>query len=177
MEQINQYPIGKYKEPEEITKEMYASYIDVIALFPGNIKLEIMTLNNEQLDTSYRKEGWTVRQLVHHVADSNINCFARIKFALTEDNPTIKPFVEEKWAELSDAKHISILPSLSILEGIHKRWAILLKGLEKQDWNRMFFHPDLNKSQTVAEAMAKYSWHCSHHLVQIKNLKNQMQWK
>lgn len=177
MEQINQYPIGKYKEPEVITEEMCISFIDIIALFPKNLKSTLMSLDDEQLDTPYRNGSWTVRQVVHHLADSNINCFARIKFALTEDNPTIKPFVEEKWAELSDAKHISILSSLSILEGIHERWAILLKGLEKQDWNRTFFHPDLNKSQTIAEAMAKYSWHCSHHLAQIKNLKNQMLWK
>lgn len=177
MEQINQYPIGKYKEPEVITEEMCISFIDMIALFPKNLKSVVMSLDDEQLDTPYRKGSWTVRQVVHHLADSNINCFARIKFALTEDNPTIKPFVEEKWAELSDAKHISILPSLSILEGIHERWTILLKDLGKQDWNRMFFHPDLNKSQTIAEAMAKYSWHCNHHLAQIKNLKKQMQWK
>src|SRR5690606_29725638 len=173
----NQYPIGKYKEPEVITEEMCASYIDVIALFPGNIKSAVMGLDDKQLDTPYRKGGWTVRQVVHHLADSNINCFARIKFALTEDNPIIKPFAEEKWAELPDAKHISILPSLSILEGIHERWMILLKGLEKPYWDRTFFHPELNKSQTVAEAMAKYSWHCNHHLAQIKNLKKQMQWK
>jgi ribosomal protein S18 acetylase RimI-like enzyme len=173
----NQYPIGKYKEPEIITEEMCISFIDIIASFPKNLKSAIMSLNDKQLDTPYRNGSWTVRQVVHHLADSNINCFARIKFALTEDYPTIKPFVEEKWAELSDAKHISILPSLIILEGIHERWAILLKGLGKKDWNRTFFHPDLNKSQTVAEAMAKYSWHCSHHLAQIKNLKKQMQWK
>ncbi|MGV7107132.1 YfiT family bacillithiol transferase [Flavobacterium sp. U410] len=173
----NQYPTGKYKKPEVITEEMCISFIDTIASFPKNLKSAIMSLNDKQLDTPYRNGSWTVRQVVHHLADSNINCFARIKFALTEDNPTIKPFVEEKWAELSDAKHISILPSLSILEGIHERWVILLKGLEKQDWDRTFFHPDLNKSQTVAEAMAKYSWHCNHHLAQIKNLKNQMLWK
>lgn len=177
MEQINQYPIGKYKEPEVITEEMCMSFIDMIASFPKNLKSAVMSLDDEQLNTPYRKGSWTVRQVVHHLTDSNINCFARIKFALTEDNPTIKSFAEEKWTELPDAKHLSILPSLSILECIHERWAILLKGLEKQDWDRTFFHPDLNRSQTIAEAMAKYSWHCSHHLAHIKNLKKQMQWK
>jgi len=167
----NQYPIGRYEEPGTIEKEMLPACIDTIALFPWELKMALDGLHDEQLDLPYRNGGWTVRQVVHHLADANINCFARIRFALTENNPVIKPFAEQQWAELSDAKRGPILPSLKILEGIHERWAALLENLAEEDWQKTFFHPDLGKSQTIAEAMARYSWHCRHHLAQIVNLK------
>ncbi|WP_418502625.1 YfiT family bacillithiol transferase [Flagellimonas sp.] len=175
-EDLHRYPIGKYSDPGMVTEPMRLSYIRTIALLPEELEAMVGGLSDDQLDLSYRKGGWIIRQLVHHLADSNINCFARIKFALTEDNPIIKPFREVPWADTPDAKHFSVNASLLILKGLHSRWALLLETLDAEDWKRTFFHPELNKNQSVEEAMAKYSWHCRHHLAHISAAKERMGW-
>ncbi|WP_318345539.1 YfiT family bacillithiol transferase [Flagellimonas baculiformis] len=175
-EDLHRYPIGKFREPEMVTASMRLSFVQTIALFPEELEAMVGGLSDDQLDFPYRKGGWSIRQLIHHLADSNINCFARIKFALTEDNPIIKPFREEQWAETPDAKHFSVNASLLILKGLHSRWTLLLETLDAEDWKRTFFHPEVKKNQSVEEAMAKYSWHCRHHLAHISAAKETMGW-
>lgn len=165
------YPIGAYVEPEMITEGLRSRYIRTIASLPKELGILVRGMEDRDLDVPYRKGGWTVRQVVHHLADSNINCFARIKFALTEIHPTVKPFGEMQWAESHDAKDFPIEASLYILRGIHSRWAALLETLEEEDWKRTFFHPDLGRSQSVEQAMSKYDWHCRHHLAHIAQTK------
>jgi len=125
-------------------------------------------LSEVQLDTAYRPGGWTVRQVVHHCADSHMNSFIRFKLALTEENPTIKPYHEDKWAEMADAKNLPIEPSLKILEGLHDRWAILIKSLSDQDLQKTFYHPANQKTITLATTIALYAWHSRHHLEHVK---------
>ena len=173
---LEKYPIGNYEEPSSITKEMRSDYISIIASFPENLKYEVASLTDEKLNTPYRDGGWTIRQVVHHLADSNMSCFSRIKYALTEESPVIKPFEEDVWAILLDAHHFPIEPSLKILEGVHARWAALLGSLDEKDWKRDFFHPQLSKNLKIEEAMAKYTWHCNHHLAHITHTKQKMGW-
>tara|TARA_R110002167_G_scaffold190051_2_gene392297 strand:- start:158 stop:712 length:555 start_codon:yes stop_codon:yes gene_type:complete len=173
---LEKYPIGNYEEPSSITKEMRSEYSSIIASFPENLKYELVSLTDEKLNTPYRDGGWTIRQVVHHLADSNMSCFSRIKYALTEESPVIKPFEEGVWAILLDAHHFPIEPSLKILEGVHARWAALLDSLDEKDWKRDFFHPQLSKNLKIEEAMAKYTWHCKHHLAHITHTKQKMGW-
>src|ERR1035438_5796075 len=136
------YPIGKYQRPQEFTKEKYIECIKTIELFPSRLIKEISNLSDEQLDTPYRPYGWTIKQVVHHCADSHYNAFIRFKLALTEDKPTIKPYLEDKWAKLPDTTLAPIEFSLQILEGLHKRWIILLKSMSEEDFKRQFIHPE-----------------------------------
>lgn len=123
------YPIGKFEKPEELTKDYLEKCISVIEQFPSLLRAETHHLTDEQLDTRYRPEGWTVRQVVNHCADSHMNAVIRVKWALTEHKPTIKPYFEDRWAELPDGTSISIEPALNLLDGLHKRWATLLRSL------------------------------------------------
>ncbi len=170
------YPIGNFKRPENISKEILNEWISVIAQFPDNLRREVSNLTDVQLDTNYRPGGWTIRQLVHHCADSHINSFIRFKLALTEENPTIKPYFEERWAELSDSKKYPIEPSLKIISGIHERWAALLNGMKDKDMERSFFHPEQGRAYKLSEATGIYAWHCRHHLAHITSLKKGQDW-
>jgi len=166
------YPIGKFSLPDTISKELVNQWISTIATFPSELTKEVELLSEEQLNTPYRPEGWTVRQVVHHCADSHMNSLIRLKLALTEDKPTIKPYFEERWAELPDSKNMSILPSLKMLEGIHERWTTLLRSLDEGQLNREFIHPEHGKTFRVIENIGLYAWHCNHHLAHIVHLKN-----
>src|SRR6202040_4271264 len=137
------YPIGKMEMPKEISAAKRQQAIESIAAAPKNLREAVRGLNDAQLDTPYRDGGWTVRQVVHHVPDSHINSYIRFKFALTEHEPTIKPYDESVWAELVDAKTAPVEPSLSLLDGLHHRWAVLLRSLSEEDVKRKFFHPEL----------------------------------
>lgn len=170
------YPIGKLVIPKNITLEIINNYIEVIENFPVIIISEVNNLSDEQLNTQYRPEGWTIRQVVHHCADSHMNAFIRFKLALTEETPTIKPYLENKWAELSDSKLIPIDSSLKIIEGLHHRWSILLNNLSEYDYKKEYLHPETNRKFRLDEAMALYSWHCNHHLAHITNLKKMKDW-
>ena len=170
------YPIGKFKKPENITNEILTSWKNDIATFPLRLKKEVDNLSDNQLDTPYRPDGWTIRQVVHHCADSHINSFIRFKLALTENNPTIKPYYEERWAELTDSKYFPIEPSLKILEGIHYRWSELLDKLTNEDLEKTFTHPEHNKTFNLLENIGVYAWHCNHHLAHITTLKVRNNW-
>ncbi len=171
------FPIGKFKKPVEITTQILLNYIKEISTFPKRIQLEVENLTDEQLDTPYRNGGWTIRQVVHHCADSHMNSLIRLKLTLTEDKPTIKPYYEDRWAELFDSKNMSIQPSLKMLEGIHERWTLLLNNLTKEQLGRTFIHPEHGREFRLDENIALYAWHCNHHLAHITSLKLRMGWK
>lgn len=137
----NKYPIGQFTHPEMTTDEHVAVWIEEIEKFPTVLRQTVANWSNEQLSTKTKPDGWMVAQVIHHLADSHMNSFIRFKLALSEDRPTIKPYAEDRWADLADGKDLDIENSLQILEGLHKRWVILLKSLYKEDLQRTFFSP------------------------------------
>jgi hypothetical protein len=151
-------------------------WINDIKILPQQLIDTCENLNDAQLDTPYRPEGWTLRQVVHHVADSHVNAYIRYKLACTELNPTIKPYLEAKWAELNDAKKEDIQISLDILQSIHRRWVIHLHNMSEADWKRTFFHPESLKTFVLEKNLGLYSWHGRHHLAHITNTKERMGW-
>jgi hypothetical protein len=162
------FPIGRFSATAQMTPEYLSSCVKILEDFPALLKAETDNLSEVQLDTPYRPEGWTVRQVVHHCADSHMNSFIRFKLALTEDNPTIKPYHEDQWAELADAKNLPIESSLKILEGLHHRWVVLIKSLSEADLQKTFFHPANQKTSTLTTTIALYAWHSKHHLGHVK---------
>lgn len=168
------YPIGRYKPEEKILASHITGWIDDIKKFPSNLVKEISTFSDSQLDTPYRKNGWSIRQLVHHVADSHTNAFIRFKLALTEDRPTIKPYFQDLWAELGDST-LAVAPSLQIIEGIHHRWSYLLKNLKSDDFERELIHPESGKV-ILKSMIGHYAWHGKHHLAHITTLKKRNNW-
>ena len=174
LEQLR-YPIGQFQAPEYITDTHIKLWIKDIELLPSQMRLAVAGMNDEQLDTPYRPDGWTVRQTVHHVADSHINGYTRIKLALTEDNPTIKPYEEHLWAELPDSK-LDVDMSLRMLDSVHTRWAEILRSINKVQFERTFYHPGNQKSYAIDYHTGLYSWHGRHHVAHIENLKLRMAW-
>lgn len=170
------FPIGKFEKPQEITQSHVNIWIKDIENFPDRLFHEVQDLSEGQLDTPYKPEGWTIKQVVHHVADSHMNSFIRIKLALTENNPVIKPYLEEKWAELPDSKNYPLQTSLNIIEALHERWSYLLKQLTEEDLNKTFIHPESNKEFTIKEMVGFYAWHSNHHLAHISTLKKSKNW-
>lgn len=166
-----QYPIGRFVKPKEATIQLLKKWISIIRNFPLALKKEIEGLSDEQYNLIYREGGWTIRQLIHHCADSHMNAFLRIKLALTEESPVIKPYYEDKWAELPDAKLFSVDSSMKILFGLHERWAALLDCLESDQFKKSYLHPELKTKVSIWEAVGMYAWHCSHHLEHIKIAK------
>jgi hypothetical protein len=176
MEDQLRYPIGKFKAPETYTSDYLSERIQAIAQFPELLKNEVMHLTDEQLDTPYRDGGWTIRQVVHHCADSHMNCFIRIKWALTEDNPTIKFYYEDRWGDMTDNATMPVAPSLAFLEGLHFRLAYLMKSLSATDLEKSFIHPEHNASFQIKEIIGTYAWHGLHHLAHITELKKRKGW-
>ena len=160
------YPIGKFVPPASYTHEDLHHWINTIKTFPGKLRQAIISLNEKQLDTPYRTGGWTVRQVVHHVADSHMNSILRFKWALTENNPTIKPYEEADWALLADYR-MPVEPSLRLLEGLHLRWTTLLESFTEDEWNRTFVHPQSGDTTSLKKAAGLYAWHCEHHLAHV----------
>ena len=171
------YPIGKFAKPEVITFGILAKAIQSIESFPERLKVVVANLSQVQLETPYRAEGWTVRQVVHHCADSHMNCFIRIKWTLTENNPTIKFYYENLWAEGIDNKTMPIQPTVQFLEGLHFRLAFVMKNLSETELVRTYFHPESNKEFQLKEVICLYAWHCNHHLAHITELKKRESWK
>ena len=171
------YPTGKYIVPEKIKKSQVKKWIREIDKLPKRLKDEVKNLSDEQLNTPYREGGWTVRQVIHHLADSHINSYCRFRLALTEENPSIKPYDEAKWAELPDGKNAPIKYSLDLLRNLHKRWTMLLKTLDKEQLKKTFYHPEKNRNVPLDETIGLYSWHCNHHLAHITELKKKIGWK
>ena len=170
------YPIGKFKDKDEITDQDIDRYIKTIKDFPSKLKHLVEHWNDDQLDTQYREGGWKVRQLINHISDSHMNSYIRFKLALTEDNPTIKSYDEAKWAELQDSFSMEIKPALLILKGLHKRWVYELNCLTNRDFESTFFHPEENRNITLRESIAFYSWHCNHHFSHLEKLKLEKGW-
>ncbi len=169
------YPIGKFQRPETITAELIREAIATIKSFPANIFTAVSPLSVAQLDTPYRPGGWTVRQLVHHCADSHVNAFIRFKLALTEENPTIKPYDEAAWAKLADAE-LPIEPSLAIVKATHFKWGLVLDSMGEEDFGRTYFHPEKKRSQELGEIALMYAWHSQHHLAHIQHLVLRENW-
>lgn len=171
LEQLK-YPIGKFQLPIRIHDQHLNDWIATIRSFPTKIRQEVELLNENELAKTYRPEGWTIKQLVHHCADSHINSFTRFKLALTEQTPTIKPYLEHLWAELPDAKSFPIGSSIQILEGLHARWAHLLDNLSESEWEKKIIHPETNREINLKVNLGIYAWHSEHHLAHIRNAKN-----
>jgi hypothetical protein len=169
------YPIGKFKAVMPVTHELRGAAIDAIEGFPARIRDAVSGLSDAQLDTPYRPEGWTVRQVVHHVADSHMNGMIRTKLALTEDTPTIKPYDEGAWATLPDMK-LPIAVSLSLIEGIHTRWVAVISGMSVDQLARSFIHPELGTEMTLDHQVQMYAWHSHHHLAHITELRRRERW-
>lgn len=169
------YPIGKFSPQESYTTQNLNEFIQRIADLPHKLEAAIRNLNETQLDTPYRDGGWTVRQVIHHVADSHMNAYIRIKWTLTEDTPLIKAYSEKAWAETPETKADPSV-SLDLLKALHKKWVILLKGLTPVELKKAFIHPDTKKSVTLETLMGLYAWHGDHHLGHITSLKKRMGW-
>ncbi len=162
------YPIGRFQRPTTITPEMLESYITTIATFPARLSAALEGFSEDDLNTPYRPEGWSIRQVVHHCADSHMNSLMRYKLALTEDIPTIKPYFEDRWASLPDSKSMGIESAFLLLEGLHAKWAFLLKNMTEADFKRTFFHPEQQREIPLDVTTALYAWHCDHHLGHVK---------
>lgn len=172
----DKFPIGKFNLEKEIQERSLSNWIDDIVILPKSLRAAISGLTDDQLNTTYREGGWTLRQVVHHIGDSHMNAIIRIKLALTEENPTIKPYKEQKWAELGDYESSPIDVSLNLIEAIHKKWAYLLWNLEEDDINRTFHHPEMNKDISIHDAVAMYAWHGNHHLAHITKTIQKHNW-
>lgn len=170
------YPIGKFIAPKIYLNDYLNCRISEIASFPDRLKKEVVSLSEEQLDTPYRENGWTVRQVIHHCADSHMNCFIRINWALTEDKPLIKSYYEDRWSNLHDNLTMSIQPTLSLLEGLHFRLAYLMNSISQADLEKIFIHPENNKEFKIKEIIGTYAWHGNHHLAHITELKKRKGW-
>ena len=169
------FPIGEYKKIVSPSKEQLVAFISDIHLFPQRLREAAESLTQAQLDTVYRPDGWTIRQVIHHCADSHMNSFIRFKLALTENNPIIKPYWEDRWAELVDSK-MAIEFSLHILDGLHLRWTALLDSLTDEELKREFKHPEHSTPFKIDEYIGMYSWHSNHHLAHITELKKREGW-
>ena len=175
MEEDLKYPVGKFAYEGFGDRVQRAEWIQEISHLPEKLKAAVQGLNDEQLDTPYRPEGWSVRQLVHHIADSHMNSFMRLRLALTEPEPTIKPYDEKTWAELPDSRELPPNISLQLLEPLHLRWVHVLKSITEDDFARCFRHPEMG-SMSLDKATALYAWHSRHHLAHITNLRKRMGW-
>jgi uncharacterized damage-inducible protein DinB len=171
------YPIGPFElKDDDLTERERERLIGQIAEAPSRLREAVAGLGDEQLDTPYRPGGWTVRQVVHHVPDSHLNSYVRFKLAMTEDEPTIKPYDEARWAALTDSERTPIAVSLGLLESLHERWVILLRSLAASDFKRTFRHPELGVV-SLNRNVALYAWHGRHHVAHITSLRERMGWR
>jgi uncharacterized damage-inducible protein DinB len=169
------YPIGPFKFDGGISADGRRRLIDEIEQAPAKLRAAVHGLSAEQLDTPYRSGGWTVRQLVHHLPDSHVNAYTRFKLALTEQEPVIKPYEQDRWAELSDARTAPVELSLALLESLHRRWVLLLRSLTAADFARTFKHPEMGVV-SLDKNLALYAWHGKHHVAHITALRERMAW-
>ncbi len=175
MEIENQYPIGKL-QVQDYSPEAKEKALNDIKLLPDMLEAALSNLDEYQLHTPYREGGWTVHQVVHHIADAHLNAYIRLKLGLTENNPTINPFDENLWAELDDVKTVPVNVSATLLHALHQRMYEALKNLTEADWMRTVFHPGQQKEMTLWDILNLYSWHGKHHVAQINYLREKMKW-
>ena len=168
------FPIGKFSYSGSVSAEEKKQFLADIEQAPARLRDAVHGLSDAQLDTPYRDGGWTIRQLCHHVPDSHMNSYIRFKLALTEDDPTITPYLEDRWAELPDSRQ-PIENSLVMLDSLHRRWTTLLRSMSEADWKRTFRHPELG-SMPLEKSLALYAWHGKHHVAHVTNLRDKMGW-
>ncbi len=169
------YPIGKFVYAGPLTAEQKRKFLSDIEETPSRLRAALAGLSDAQLDTPYRDGGWTLRQVAHHVPDSHMNAYIRFKLALTEDEPTIKPYMEKRWAELPDASRSPIEVSLVLLESLHRRWMLTLRDIAEDEWQRTFRHPELG-AMSLEKTLALYSWHGRHHVAHVTSLREMKGW-
>ena len=175
MSEDQRYPIGQY-EPKPFSKEQKEKWLADLAFLPAELELSIQNLDAAQLHTPYRDGGWTVQQLVHHVADSHLNAYVRFKLGLTEDNPPIKPYEEKDWANLADVQSQPINVSLTLLHALHLRWVAAIKDITEEQWMRTVFHPEHKREMTLWHLLGMYAWHGRHHTAHITALRERIGW-
>jgi hypothetical protein len=171
------YPIGEFMIPQKYNSGQLKEHITSIRDLPGQLMAAISGLSEGQLDTSYRDDGWTLRQVIHHVADSHINAYCRFKLAVTEDEPSILPYDQNKWAESTDSLTLHVDVSLRLLTALHERWYNSMIQLNEQDWERRFYHPEHDNTFTLYQLAANYAWHGEHHCRHITDLRGRMNWR
>ena len=169
------YPIGKFSYSGPLSLEQKQQFLTDIEKTPKRLRTALAGLSDEQLNTPYRDGGWTPRQLAHHVADSHMNSYIRFKLALTEDEPTIRPYMEDRWAELPESKQAPVEVSLALLDSLHERWILVLRNISDADWKRTFRHPDLG-TVSLERNLALYAWHGRHHVAHVTALREKMGW-
>lgn len=169
------YPIGKY-EPQPFSQKQLEAWLIDIRYLPQHLENAVLNLDEGQLDTPYRPGGWTVRQVVHHVADSHANAYIRFKLGLTENNPVIKPYDEEAWAKLNDTAVVPINVSLTLLHALHTRWVEVLKSIKAEEWERTVVHPQHGRQMTLWYLLGMYAWHSRHHTAHVTSLRERERW-
>jgi uncharacterized damage-inducible protein DinB len=169
------FPVGKFHYDPAANAGQQQVFLEEVAQTPAKLRAAVAGLDDTQFDTPYRPGGWTVRQVVHHVPDSHLNSYVRFKLALTEDEPTIKTYAEDRWAELPDNQATPVEVSLALLESLHDRWIRLLRSLTPEQWKRTFRHPELGP-MTLEKTLALYAWHGRHHVAHITELRKRMSW-
>lgn len=169
------YPIGKYI-PQSFSQPLLQEWLLDIENLPSQLEYAITNLDEAQLETPYRPGGWTVKQLVHHVADSHMNAYIRFKLALTEDNPVIKSYNQDAWAKLKDTENLPVNISLTLLHALHKRWHEVLVHMQEEDWNKTVYHPEYKKEMTLWYLLGMYAWHSKHHVAHVKALREREGW-
>jgi len=169
------YPVGKFTYEGSLSPDQKQKCLADIEQAPSKLRAAVADLSPQQLDTPYRPEGWTVRQVVHHVPDSHLNAYIRFKLALTEDEPTIKTYAEDRWAELADTQTTPVEVSLTMLDSLHSRWLQLLRSLEAESWKRTLRHPELGVLD-LEKTLALYSWHSRHHVAHVMALRERNGW-
>src|SRR4051812_9698139 len=169
------FPLGKFSFQGTLTDSQQSAYLEDIARTPVQMRAAVQGLTEAQLNTPYRPEGWTVRQVVHHVPDSHMNAYVRFKLALTEDEPTIKPYAEDLWSRLGDVQATPVEVSLTLLDSLHDRWMRLLRSITPAEWKRTFRHPELG-AMSLEKTLALYAWHGRHHVAHITELRKRMSW-
>jgi hypothetical protein len=170
-----QYPLGKFEIKPEMTHEQRRALIESVARTPARLRAAIANLSTGQLDEPYRPDGWTVRQVVHHLPDSHLNAYTRFKLGLTEDEPTIKPYDESRWAKLEDGRNGDPEISLALLDALHKRWVIFLRSVRPDDFARKINHPEIG-TLSLDGLLQLYEWHGRHHVAHITSLRERKGW-
>ncbi len=170
------YPTGKF-EPQPYSDELKEKWLRDIQFLPNDLEFAIQSLDEHQLDTPYREDGWTVKQLVHHIADSHMNAYIRFKLALTEHNPTIKPYEEKDWANFRDVFTVPVNVSVTLLHALHRRWIAAIENLDEAQFTNTFvFHPEHKKQLSLWHLLGMYAWHGRHHVAHITKLKEKKGW-
>jgi hypothetical protein len=169
--ELLRYPTGKFIAQESVTDADIKKWITILEDFPTILRNMVADFSDEMLDTPYRSEGWTARQVIHHLADSHSNAYIRFKLALTEDSPVIKPYKEKLWAELPEAKNAPVDISLDLLDALHRRWVLMIRKMKPEEFECKFINPETKREFTLKTALALYSWHCNHHLGHIQIVK------